>query len=83
MRSIAFLAVTTLITLLGTSSAAHHHKVIELTDANFEHDTQATTGSTTGDWFVRFCTICKIDEETWGKLGDSLHRRVSVAYIKV
>ena len=24
----------------------------ELTDATFEHDTQASTGATTGDWFV-------------------------------
>ena len=26
-----------------------------LTDENFEHDTQATTGSTTGDWLLLFC----------------------------
>lgn len=26
--------------------------VISLTDGDFEHLTQATTGSTTGDWFV-------------------------------
>lgn len=25
-----------------------------LTDASFEHDTQASTGATTGDWFVLF-----------------------------
>jgi hypothetical protein len=29
-------------------------KVIDLNDENFEHDTQATTGSTTGDWLVAF-----------------------------
>jgi hypothetical protein len=23
-----------------------------LDDSNFEHDTQASTGATTGDWFV-------------------------------
>ena len=28
--------------------------VAVLTDANFEHDTQATTGSTTGRWLVVF-----------------------------
>jgi hypothetical protein len=26
--------------------------VKELSDANFEHLTQASTGSTTGDWFI-------------------------------
>lgn len=25
---------------------------IELDDSNFEHDTQASSGSTTGDWFI-------------------------------
>lgn len=29
-------------------------EVVELTDANFEHLTQASTGATTGDWFVAF-----------------------------
>lgn len=28
--------------------------VHQLTDDNFEHETQASTGSTTGDWFVEF-----------------------------
>jgi len=27
-----------------------------LTDVNFEHDTQASTGQTTGIWLVRFCS---------------------------
>ena len=27
-----------------------------LNDTNFEHDTQATTGSTTGDWILMFCS---------------------------
>ena len=30
-------------------------KAYQLTDDNFEHDTQATTGATTGDWLVLFC----------------------------
>ena len=28
--------------------------VRDLTDLNFEHLTQASTGATTGDWFVMF-----------------------------
>lgn len=27
-------------------------QVVELSDDNFEHDTQVSTGATTGDWFV-------------------------------
>ena len=27
--------------------------VIQLTDDNFEHDTQVATGATTGDWFIK------------------------------
>ncbi len=38
--------------LLGLTRA---QIAVELTDDNFEHDTQATTGSTTGDWLILFC----------------------------
>ena len=60
----------------------------QLTDKNFEHDTQATTGGTTGDWFVRFCeksSECTIEGDKtfgqWEQLADDLNRRVSVAYV--
>jgi hypothetical protein len=34
--------------------AAARASVITLTDENFEHLTQASTGATTGTWFVKF-----------------------------
>jgi len=38
------------------TSAFHSDLPFFLNDETFEHDTQATTGSTTGDWFVTFYT---------------------------
>lgn len=29
-------------------------RVVDLSDASFEHDTQASTGATTGDWLIEF-----------------------------
>jgi len=34
--------------------AGNNNDIAILTDANFEHDTQATTGSTTGRWLILF-----------------------------
>lgn len=57
----------------------------ELTDKTFEHDTQATTGSTTGDWFVNFCSKskreCREIEPLWDELTEKLFGRVSVAHV--
>lgn len=42
---------------------------IDLNDENFEHLTQASTGATTGDWFVYFykseCTACILFAPQW------------------
>ncbi len=50
--------------------------VVILTDYNFEHDTQATTGSTTGDWFVLmfapWCGHCKKVKPIWEELATDL-----------
>jgi hypothetical protein len=35
--------------------------VIELNDDNFEHDTQAASGATTGDWFILLYAFRLID----------------------
>jgi hypothetical protein len=56
---------------------------IQLTDATFEHDTQAVTGSTTGDWLILFCDdrfkLCKQIQHTWQELSDVLFGKINVA----
>merc|ERR1719334_541320 len=61
--------------------------VIELTEANFEHDTQASTGLTTGRWFVKFyapwCGHCKRLAPLWEELANELEGEVNVAKVDV
>ena len=60
-----------------------------LNDTNFEHDTQATTGSTTGDWILLFCNDDKSIQcsnevkSKWDELAGVLRGRASVAYIDI
>ena len=49
-----WLAITLTATLLALSSAA---ELVLLTDETFEHQTQASTGQTTGKWFVMFGAV--------------------------
>ncbi|XP_014234790.1 uncharacterized protein LOC106657677 [Trichogramma pretiosum] len=59
--------------------------VKELTDDTFEHLTQASTGATTGDWFVMFystdCIDCQRLGARWEAVGAKLKRRMNVARI--
>ena len=59
--------------------------VRELDDSNFEHLTQASTGSTTGDWLVFFydsqCLECNRLSALWETVGAKLRRRMNVARV--
>ncbi|XP_017052531.1 uncharacterized protein LOC108095785 isoform X2 [Drosophila ficusphila] len=57
--------------------------VKELSDDNFEHLTQASTGATTGDWFIFFysaeCTVCQRLYAVWESVGGKLKRKLNIA----
>lgn len=59
--------------------------VKELDDSNFEHLTQASTGSTTGDWLILFydsqCVDCNRLSATWETVGAKLKTRLNVARV--
>ncbi|XP_055371798.1 thioredoxin domain-containing protein [Condylostylus longicornis] len=57
----------------------------ELSDANFEHLTQAATGATTGDWFIFFysseCVPCQRLYAIWEAVAANLKSRMNVARV--
>ncbi|KAL7740050.1 hypothetical protein ACLKA6_016892 [Drosophila palustris] len=59
--------------------------VKELSDENFEHLTQASTGATTGDWFIFFnsaeCVLCQRLYAVWESVGGKLKRKINVARV--
>ncbi|KAK8803827.1 hypothetical protein WA158_001521 [Blastocystis sp. Blastoise] len=64
---------------------AAESKVVVLTDINFEDNTQASTGSTTGNWFVKFfapwCGHCKRLAPVWEDLASDLYGQVNIAEV--
>lgn len=85
-RTLVFLSA--LLCALNLPGAVQAQKAIELTEENFEHDTQATTGSTTGDWLILFCEYerfkkCRDYQPFWDELSGLLRGKTSVAYIDV
>mmetsp|Transcript_29975 Transcript_29975/g.77052 ORF Transcript_29975/g.77052 Transcript_29975/m.77052 type:complete len:204 (+) Transcript_29975:28-639(+) len=50
--------------------------VVDLNDDNFEHLTQAGTGATTGDWFIKFfapwCHHCQALVDRWDQTATEL-----------
>jgi hypothetical protein len=59
--------------------------VIKLTDESFEHDTQASSGMTTGPWFVLFsasyCSHCFNMISDWTQLAIDLKGEVNIALV--
>jgi len=62
-------------------------KVIELTDDDFEGRTQAASGGTSGDHFIKFyapwCGFCQRLAPVWDDLGDLLAGEIVVAKVNV
>lgn len=71
---------------ITTSTATGGYGKI-LTDATFEHDTQASTGQTTGTWAIRFCgsrESCKVTDERWESLQeDVLEKDIFLASVDI
>lgn len=81
--AVVVIVIACLLTFNAAESSNEPSAVIELDDSNFEHLTQATTGATTGDWFVAFvapwCGHCKRLHPTWEELAKELKGMINVA----
>lgn len=71
----------------GDIPSDSNSNVVILNNDNFEHLTQASTGATTGDWFVKFyapwCKHCKDLAPIWEEVANDLKGVVNVAKVDV
>eukprot|EP01036_Dinobryon_divergens_P035866 gene35866-46556_t len=79
--------ICTFFHVLHASESSEKSEVVILNSSNFEHLTQISTGSTTGDWFVKFyapwCGHCKTLAPAWEEIAQSLLGEVNVAKVDV
>ncbi|XP_055525888.1 thioredoxin domain-containing protein [Wyeomyia smithii] len=72
--------------LIGKFVQNKDPNVRELSDENFEHLTQASSGATTGDWLIMFytsnCVDCKRLTAIWEAVAADLKARMNVALIE-
>eukprot|EP00535_Pseudo-nitzschia_heimii_P001941 CAMPEP_0197177696 /NCGR_PEP_ID=MMETSP1423-20130617/3216_1 /TAXON_ID=476441 /ORGANISM="Pseudo-nitzschia heimii, Strain UNC1101" /LENGTH=239 /DNA_ID=CAMNT_0042627289 /DNA_START=85 /DNA_END=804 /DNA_ORIENTATION=+ len=85
---VVVLLLVALLTASSSSSAAAQEEIVALTDDTFEHQTQASTGMTTGSWLVLFtlpnCKSCESVRPVLEELGrdeEAVERGVVLASV--
>jgi len=73
--------------MLDTFTQNQDANVVALNDDSFEHLTQASSGATTGDWFVFFyrddCEVCMKFLPKWEYISSQLKGRTNLAKVNI